>query len=558
MGRNFLLQIGLITLLISTALAQDSAKNPPPKREFRAVWIATVNNIDWPSKAGLPVAAQKKEFRAILDKALAIGLNAVIVQVRPASDAFYRSRFEPWSQWLTGTQGQPPAPFYDPLRFMIEESHLRGIEFHAWLNPFRAMKKSRFINICDEHISKRKPKWLLQYGDYVMLNPGIPDARLHVLRVVADIVQRYDIDGIHFDDYFYPYPDGKTKINDRATYLKYKGSHTSIADWRRSNINEFISSTSKTIKQFKPWVKFGVSPYGTWRNKRINPLGSNTLSGLSSYDHLYADVRKWLQHGWVDYVAPQLYQNTRHHNSNFKILINWWSDNAFGKHIYAGHAAYRMFSEGGGWTWRDKGEIPRQVRMARDAPNVQGSVYYSWNALKHNKGSIRDSLTTNQYPHIAIPPSLTWLDISPPDPPQEIAFENHNLGIKISWQPPSQSTEENIAKGYALYRFLKEDTVRDITNPQNLAAVVYGHTYCIDQHVYDTSYFDYMVTTLDRAGNESKPATRHQNKTPDTLLVIAQPVQEEKPIDEHRKKLIHFFLDLAKENTDRHFQKAKG
>lgn len=526
-----------------SAMGQDKATCP--KREFRAVWVTTVNNIDWPSRAGLSPKEQQAEFIALLDKAAAMNLNAVIVQVRPAADAFYHSRFEPWSQWLTGQQGQAPEPFYDPLKFMISQAHQRGLEFHAWLNPFRAMHHSRFVDICDQHISQRKPEWLLQYGRYVMLNPGIPDARMHVLRVVADIVQRYDIDGIHYDDYFYPYPDGSSKLNDWATFRKYKGAYNDIGDWRRYNVDEFIRMSARTIKQFKPWVKFGVSPYGTWRNQQSTPLGSNTLSGLASYDHLFADVRKWLEKGWVDYVAPQLYQNTRHHKSNFKILVEWWSDNAFGRHVYAGHAVYRIFSEDGGWSWRDKSEVPRQVRMVRETANGKGSVYFSWNGLLHNRGSISDSLRISKYPAKALPPLMPWFGQQPPRPPLAVRLANHEQGIRISWQPDPDNAPE-LQHGYAVYRFLKSDTTHDLSDPRNLKAVVYGDTLCVDKGVYDTAYFDYFVTAIAKSGHESTATPSFYQPTAESPPEAASEAQAK------RREVVLFFLNMAKRNIERH------
>src|SRR3954447_6535662 len=271
----------------------------PPQYEFRAVWIATVENIDWPSKKVLPVEKQKEEFVRMLDLHQRNGMNAVIVQIRPVADAFYPSRFEPWSEYLTGRQGQAPNPYYDPLQFMIEETHKRGMEFHAWMNPYRAVFNINRSTISPTHVTRLYPQWFLTYGSTRYFDPGLPEVREHVNKVVKDLVERYDVDAIHFDDYFYPYRIPGKEFPDGATFAKY-GNGMSKEDWRRSNVDSIIVMLGHTIKSVNPRVKFGISPFGVWRNKKDDLRGSDSKAGVTNYDDLYADILLWLQNGWID------------------------------------------------------------------------------------------------------------------------------------------------------------------------------------------------------------------------------------------------------------------
>ena len=274
-----------------------------PNSEFRGVWIATVDNIDWPHKGVYTAYSQKLDFIRQLDMHKQNGMNAVIVQVRPSADAFYPSALEPWSEWLTGKQGRSPSPYYDPLQFMIEETHKRGMEFHAWLNPYRANYDVRSASIASNHITKIHPEWFLTYGGKKYFDPGNKEAQQHVINVVKDIVKRYNVDAIHMDDYFYPYRIPNKEFPDNASYKK-SGTSLSKGDWRRSNVDSIIKALNAVIKAEKPYCKFGISPFGVWRNKEADPDGSNTQAGQTNYDDLYADILLWLKQGWVDYVAP--------------------------------------------------------------------------------------------------------------------------------------------------------------------------------------------------------------------------------------------------------------
>jgi uncharacterized lipoprotein YddW (UPF0748 family) len=377
-----------------------------PEYEFRGVWIATVDNIDWPQKGKQTVYSQKAEFIRQLDQHKKNGMNAVVAQVRPAADAFYPSSLEPWSEWLTGVQGRSPSPYYDPLQFMIEETHKRGMEFHAWLNPYRANFNIRSASIVKNHITRVHPEWFLTYGDTKYFDPGNKQAQQHVIKVVKDIVRRYDIDAIHMDDYFYPYRIRGKEFPDNVSYKK-SGSKLSKEDWRRSNVDSIIKALNIAIKIEKPYCKFGISPFGVWRNKETDPEGSNTKAGQTNYDDLYADILLWLEEGWIDYVAPQLYWEIGHKLADYEELINWWSQHSYGRHVYIGHGIYRSNERNP--AWKNPNELPNQLKLLRQTPNVKGSIYFSSTSFDRNPNGWNDSLQNNYYKKPALIPEMDWL-----------------------------------------------------------------------------------------------------------------------------------------------------
>jgi uncharacterized lipoprotein YddW (UPF0748 family) len=376
-----------------------------PKQEFRAVWIATVDNIDWPSKKGIRVDSQKAEFIRILDLHKSNGMNAVIMQVRPATDAFYPSPYEPWSEWLSGIQGKPPSPYYDPLAFMITETHKRGMEFHAWCNPYRADFSIGKASVAPSHITRLHPKWFLDYGGKKYFDPGNKEAQAFVVEVIRDITERYDVDAIHFDDYFYPYRIAGNEFPDSVSYQQYKKALTKD-DWRRSNVDSVIVSLSRMIKQTKPWVKFGISPFGVWRNSDKDPRGSNTKAGQTNYDDLYADILLWLQKDWIDYVAPQLYWEFGHKAAPYEVLIDWWSKNTYGKHCYIGLGIYRAGSSD---AWKDSTLIPRQIELLRNTPNMQGMIFFSSKSFNKNPNGWNDSLRLHYFKESVLVPEMEWM-----------------------------------------------------------------------------------------------------------------------------------------------------
>ncbi len=377
-----------------------------PEYEFRAAWIATVDNIDWPTRGNYDTEKQKQEFIDLLDMHKKNGMNAVIVQVRPATDAFYPSQYEPWSEWLTGKQGRPPSPYYDPLEFMVSETHKRGMEFHAWCNPYRAEHSIGRSSIATSHITRLFPKWFLSYGGKRYFDPGNPEAQKHVVNVIRDIVKRYDIDGMHFDDYFYPYRVAGKEFPDDLSY-KNSGSELSKDDWRRSNVDSIIFKLSRAIKEEKPHVKFGISPFGVWRNSDKDSLGSATKAGVTNYDDLYANVLLWLKEGWIDYVAPQLYWEIGHKAAPYEVLVDWWSKNTYGKHCYIGLGIYRAGSNS---AWKDVTLLPRQITMMRSYPEIQGAIYFSSKSFVNNPNGWCDSLQNNYYKTPAMVPPMPWLN----------------------------------------------------------------------------------------------------------------------------------------------------
>lgn len=374
-------------------------------QEFRGVWIATVDNIDWPTRGQYDPASQKQEFIRQLDMHKANGMNAVVMQVRPAADAFYPSQYEPWSQWLTGTQGKPPSPYYDPMKFTIEESHKRGFEYHAWCNPYRANFSVGKASIAANHITRLHPEWFVEYGGKMYFDPGNKEAQNWVVTVMKDMISRYDIDALHMDDYFYPYKVPGKDFPDTATFRKY-GNGMTKEDWRRSNVDTIILKLSNAIKETKPWVKFGISPFGVWRNVAKDPRGSDTKAGVTNYDDLYADILLWMKNKWIDYVAPQIYWEFSQPNAPYQKVLDWWNENSYGRHVYIGLAMYRAGSND---AWKDKTQLPRQIDSLRKKENVQGAIYFSSTSFNKNPNGWSDSLRNNYYRQPAAVPEMPWL-----------------------------------------------------------------------------------------------------------------------------------------------------
>jgi uncharacterized lipoprotein YddW (UPF0748 family) len=385
------------------------AATAQPFTEFRGVWIASVDNIDWPPKGMADTDSQRTEFIRQLDMHKRNGMNAVIVQVRPAADAFYPSPYEPWSQWLTGTQGKPPYPYYDPLAFMIAEARKRGLAFHAWCNPYRADFKIGAYSIAPNHITKVHPDWFLEYGDKKYFDPANKQVQQFVVKVIADMVSRYDIDAVHMDDYFYPYRITGKEFPDEASYKK-SGSRLNKEDWRRSNVDSIIKKLAIVIKKEKPWVQFGISPFSVWRNNDKDPRGSESKAGQTNYDDLYADILLWLKEKWIDYVAPQLYLEIGHDKIDYVKMLEWWSKNAYGRHLYIGHGIYRTAGNSPtNAAWRKPDELPNQLKLLRQYPNVQGSIYFSSKSFNNNPNGWNDSLRNNYYKLPAMVPEMEWL-----------------------------------------------------------------------------------------------------------------------------------------------------
>jgi uncharacterized lipoprotein YddW (UPF0748 family) len=395
-----------------------SAVAPPLTREFRGVWVASVSNLDWPSRRTLSTAQAQAELIALLDRAVALKLNAVIFQVRPAADALYASSIEPWSEYLTGTQGKRPDPYWDPLEFAIREAHARNLELHAWFNPYRARNTDGRSKLAANHIARTNPSLVKPYAGYLWMDPGEPAVRARTLRVVLDVVKRYDVDGVHIDDYFYPYPETTRRgreiaFPDTKSWQKYRasGGKLSRGDWRRQNVDLLVEELHEGIHKTKPWVRFGISPFGIWR-----PGYPSQVRGLDAYSKLFADARKWLREGWLDYFTPQLYWPTTKREQSYEALLGWWAgENVRERHLWPGNFTSR--AGGPGSSAFSVGELVEQIRVTRENPGATGNVHFSMKSFLVNQAGMNDSLRAGPYRSVAVPPASPWLDPSTPATP---------------------------------------------------------------------------------------------------------------------------------------------
>ncbi|MFN0141599.1 MAG: glycoside hydrolase family 10 protein [Pyrinomonadaceae bacterium] len=430
------MKIAIFFMLLTTMVPAQPL--PEVEREFRAVWIATVDNIDFPSRKGLSADAQKAELLAALDLAKRLRLNAVIFQVRPMADAVYRSELEPWSEFLTGEMGKPQD--FDPLEFLVAEAHRRGILVHAWFNPYRAFHPAA-KTISDRHVSKTQPGIVRQYGRYMWLDPTEPAARKHSVDVITDVVRRYDIDGVHFDDYFYPYAEKdasgeRIEFPDDSNWREYLRTAQMFSneklrriplkrdDWRRANVNEFIAAVGRAIKKIKPDIVYGISPFGIWQ-----PMPERDIVGFNAYAELYADARKWLQDGTVDYLAPQLYWETARKGQSFPVLLEWWREqNVKGRHIWPGLASYRI----GSTPTFTAGEIGSQIERTRANALTKGSIHFSFRSLRNDLGKIQNVLRESVYKREALTPRFSWIKARSPDSPK-VRVARTNGFTRVTW-----------------------------------------------------------------------------------------------------------------------------
>ncbi len=463
-----------------------------PVYEFRGVWVASVVNIDWPSSKGLSNEQQKAEFIQLLNLHQQNRMNTVIVQIRPVADALYPSPYEPWSEYLTGKQGVAPNPLYDPLEFMINETHKRGMEFHAWINPYRAVFSTATSSIAPNHITKTHPHWFVTYNHQKIFNPGLPEVRNYVTKIVQDVVARYDIDAIHMDDYFYPYPDKyNSEFHDRKAFEKY-GNNLSKDDWRRSNCDSIIKQLHQAIQTIKPYVKFGISPFGVWRNKSKDSIGSNTKAGVTNYDDLYADILLWLKEGWIDYVTPQLYWERGHKLCDYDTLLAWWNNYTYGKHLYIGHGIYRAGTTAG---WKNKKELPEQIQMLRKYNTTQGSIYFSSKSFESNPNGWNDSLRNNYYAYPALPPPMLWIDSVMPTSPKIEKANKYDYFVTTS--------NTNNIKGFAVFTLNNSDEPY-LENARLEQFIVLGNNNKIDTKQWKNNKRKVFVSTVSRGNNISE------------------------------------------------------
>lgn len=505
-------------LLLCSLIPQLTIAQVAPKRELRGAWVATYFGIDWPNKNQTP-AQQRAAFITLINHHKATGLNALYIQVRSQCDALYNSAIEPWSSDLTGAQGVAPNPLWDPMEFAIEECHQRGMEFHAWINPYRAVGNTNNLPVfADSHVAKQHPEWLLTQGTLSVLDPGLPQVRDHITSVIDDIVRRYDVDGIHFDDYFYP--GSPSTFNDDATYAADPRGFTDRGDWRRDNINLLIKRVYDTIRATKPWVKFGVSPSGIYRNSTNPDIGSPT-SGLQHYVTLYADTRKWLEEGWVDYIMPQIYWYIGQPGANYAAVMPWWNNHAYGRHIYIGMAGYKVNDAPQAQPWKEPTQIPDQMRMNRDSAysNVYGQSIYNTSSLRSTtRLGFRDSLRLHFYNKPALQPTMHWRDHVAPDAPIALnAFQHSNDSVTLNWvNMASTSDEMNRAKQFVIYRSI--NPVIDTATAENILAITTKDeaAYTDTTIAPNTTYY-YAVTAVDRFHNESPASNLSANRAPEII-----------------------------------------
>lgn len=506
--RPFYGLVFLFALILHLNLnAQDA-----PVAEMRGAWIATVANIDWPSKPGLTPDQQKIEFDSILDVLKAMNMNAVFVQVRPAGDAFYKSASIPWSKYLTGKQGVAPGDStYDPLVHMIKAAHERRMEFHAWLNPYRATSDLDTASLDARHPlralpAERKRQWFFRYGNKYYFNPASPLVQQYLTNVVKDLVIRYDVDGIHFDDYFYPYKEAGQNLDDYNEFAADPRTFTNIEDWRRDNINRLIQGVSTTIKKTKPYVKFGIGPFGVWRNRDRDPInGSDTRAGITCYDDLYADVLLWLRNGWIDYVAPQLYWSIGFAPADYQKLVEWWGKNTYGRQLYIGHAAYKINNAANDPNWNKPDEISRQIALNRSNAAVNGSIFFSTKSLLRNPNGIQDTLIGRVYANQALVPGIPSLASAPPATPQICRVDGDENAVKLTWNICELLSGEESPYYFGIYRFEGEKIgeFKDPRNLLNITAFDNEKWYYEDQTAIPGEYYTYVVRAFNRANVES-------------------------------------------------------
>lgn len=478
-----ILAAALMFGISSASMANDAAA---PKREFRGAWLHTVFQGQYHDQT---TAQNQAYLRNQLDSLKAVGVNAVLFQVRPQADAFYKSDLEPWSRFLTDN-GVAPKPFWDPLQFMIDETHARGMELHAWLNPYRVTSSAK-QTLPKGHIYHKHPERFVRYDGKLYFDPALPENREFIGKVVTDIVTRYDVDGIHFDDYFYPYPVAGKYFPDDASYAKY-GKGMDRGDWRRKNVDLLIEDIHNRIAAVKPWVRFGVSPFGIHRNKSTDPNGSDT-NGLQNYDALFADVLLWEREGWIDYVLPQLYWELEHKTASYIVLVDWWNKHTgTNRHLYIGQDVTKAMTKADLAPSKEKTQLRHKIELARKGENIKGNCWWPGYAVTKNVNGVADSLQTYFQATPALVPSYDWISTATPQAPKVKA-----QGKKLSWEASVKNGKATDVVKYVIYHFEPREEV----NIERGDAIV--------EITPDTKWEvfapgTYVVTALDRVNNESQ------------------------------------------------------
>lgn len=493
----------IFAILATIFLFTASIVAENPKREFRGAWIHVIGQSQWQNKT----PAQQKEYITqqfgLLEQA---GCNAVIFQVRPTADALYKSKYEPWSAWLTGKRGKAPSQDWDPLEYAVAEAHKRGMELHAWLNPYRVTSSSKDV-LPDNHDANTHPERFVRFNGQVFFDPAYQENRDFICLIIEDIVSRYDVDAIHIDDYFYPYPasDGKKFNADDASYNKF-GKGADRNDWRRDNVNKLIEQINHTIKSTKPWVRFGVSPFGIWRNKKSDPRGSDS-NGLQNYDDLFADPLYWAQKGWVDYLAPQLYWALDLKVAPSRHLAQWWNDNANGVDIYIGQDTKRtMDTADPGNNAAD--ELDTKIKLSRKLENVKGNVWWHGYWVTDNYRGVADRLKKDYQSTLALPPAYGDLS-KKPEAVKGIKFIRENGRLLIGWDKPSVSGKgkETDAVKYVVYEFLPGEDTDNLEMAETIISITPANRVILAEKggESDLKGNTYVVTAIDRMNRESKP-----------------------------------------------------
>ena len=490
----------LLALFLATGVgAQIQQQSPYPKREFRGAWIQAVNG----QFRGIPTEKLKQTLIDQLNSLQGAGINAIIFQVRPEADALYASQLEPWSRFLTGVQGQAPSPYWDPMQFMIDECHKRGMEFHAWINPYR-VKTSLKSELSPNHLYNIHPEWFVTYNNQLFFDPALPESRRHICMVVADIVSCYDVDAIHMDDYFYPYPAKGMDFPDDASFARYGGGFTNRADWRRSNVNILIQKIHETIRGLKPWVKFGISPFGIYRNEKNDPLGSKT-NGLQNYDDLYADVLLWARNGWVDYNIPQIYWQIGHPAADYETLVKWWAKNTENRPLFIGQSVMNTIQNADPKN-PSMNQLPRKMALERAYQTIGGSCQWPASAVVENAGKYRDALVQEYHKYPALVPVFDFMDDKAPGKVRKVKKVWTEDGYMLFWTPPKAKDEMDRAVQYVVYRFDDKEKV-NIDDASHIVAVTRNNFYKLPYKDGKNKY-RYVVTALDRLHNESKSVSK--------------------------------------------------
>ena len=489
----------IFALLFSVGVGAQTQSNLYPKREFRGAWIQAVNG----QFRGMPTDKLKQTLVSQLNSLQEAGINAIIFQVRPEADALYASNMEPWSRFLTGVQGQAPNPYWDPMQFMIEECHKRNMEFHAWINPYR-VKTSLGNTLSPNHLYNQHPEWFVTYNNQLHFDPALPESRNHICKVVADIVSRYDVDAIHMDDYFYPYPAKGVDFPDNASFARYGGGFTNRGDWRRSNVNILIQKLHETIHGLKPWVKFGISPFGIYRNEKSDPLGSKT-NGLQNYDDLYADVLLWARKGWVDYNIPQIYWQVGHPAADYETLVKWWARHAENRPLFIGQSVMNTV-QNADLQNPSINQLPRKMALQRAFQSIGGSCQWPASSVVENAGKYRDALIQEYHKYPALMPVFDFIDEKAPDKVRKVKAVWTADGYMLFWTPPKAQTEMDRAVQYVVYRFDSKEDV-NLEDPSHIVAITRDNFYKLPYDGGKTKV-RYVVTALDRLQNESKSVSK--------------------------------------------------